>query len=54
MFNMKTAHSMRVVGAPSLGTMSSSTTGILECPRGVSGVAGRGGGSANSVQILMR
>ena len=46
---MRTAHSMRVVGAPSLGTTSSSTTGVLECSMGISGVIGRGGGSANSV-----
>ena len=46
---MRTAHSMRVVGAPSLGTTSPSTAGALECSRGVSGVVGRGGGSANSV-----
>lgn len=46
---MRTAHSMRVVGAPSLGTISSSTSGVLGCSMGVSGVVGRGGGSANSV-----
>ena len=46
---MRTAHSIRVVGAPSLGIISSSTSGVLECSMGVFGVVGRGGGSANSV-----